>query len=111
MLELARQELDGADLVKVIDSDLGVERFVQITPDDIRANGKLRPVGARHFAARAQAVQNYQGFRGIFGADPAVMNHISGKKKQRCLRNCLGTLSTILCKITYACRNRWNLSS
>jgi len=90
MLELARQELDGADLVKVMDSDLGVESFVRITPDDIRANGKLRPVGARHFAARAQAVQNYQGFRSIFGADPAVMNHVSGKKEAEMFEELLG---------------------
>lgn len=90
MLELARQELDGADLIKVIDPDIGVEEFIQITPDDIRANGILRPVGARHFAARAQAVQNYQGFRAIFGADPAVMNHISGQREAEMFEELLG---------------------
>jgi hypothetical protein len=31
---------------------------MQITKEDITASGILRPVGARHFAAQAQMVQN-----------------------------------------------------
>lgn len=90
MLELARQTLDGADIVKILDPDIGVEQFITISPDDIRANGKIRPIGARHFAARAQMVQNYQGFRQIFGADPSVMNHVSGKREAEMFEELLG---------------------
>jgi hypothetical protein len=90
MLEVARKALDTADVIKVLDPDIGVERFITISPDDLRANGKIRPVGARHFATRAQMVQNYQGFRNIFGGDPAVINHVSGKKEAEMFEELLG---------------------
>ena len=90
MLELARMELDAADVIQVIDTDVGIQEFISVTPADIRAKGKIRPVGARHFAARAQMVQNYQGFRAIFGGDPSVMNHVSGKKEAQMFEELLG---------------------
>ncbi len=90
MLELARKELDVSDTIRTIDPDLGVEDFIQISPKDLKANGKIRPMGARHFAARAQAVQNYQGFRNIFAGDPSVMNHISGVREAQMFEDLLG---------------------
>lgn len=64
MLETARRNLDGSDVIKVMDNDLGVQQFITITKDDITANGILRPIGARHFAAQAQLLQNLQGVLG-----------------------------------------------
>lgn len=58
MLESARRNMQAADVVRVMDDDLGVEQFMTITKEDISASGKLRPVGARHFAQQAQLVQN-----------------------------------------------------
>lgn len=58
MLELAKRKVDGSDIVRVFDDDLGVEDFLTITKEDITAKGKLRPIGARHFAAQAQMLQN-----------------------------------------------------
>lgn len=58
MLELARRNMDYEDVVSVIDDDLGVQEFITITKEDITATGNLRPIGARHFAAQAQLVQN-----------------------------------------------------
>jgi hypothetical protein len=58
MLELARRKLDHADVVRVIDDEFGVEEFITITKEDITAKGKLRAMGSRHFAARAQLIQN-----------------------------------------------------
>ena len=60
-LENAKRNLNMKDTVKIIDDDLGVAQFVTITKDDITAKGKLRPMGARHFAARAQLMQNLNG--------------------------------------------------
>ena len=57
-LEVSKRNLDVADTVKVLDDDLGVSEFIQITKEDITAKGKLRPVGARHYAAKAQLMQN-----------------------------------------------------
>lgn len=58
MLETARRNLATEDIVRVIDDDLGTEDFLKITKEDITASGVLRPIGARHFAAQAQLVQN-----------------------------------------------------
>lgn len=61
MLETARRNLDGVDLIRVMDDDIGVEMFSQITRQDITAAGKIRPIGARHYAKQAQDLQNLVG--------------------------------------------------
>jgi len=58
MLETAKRNMDSMDVVRVIDDDIGAQIFMEITKDDITASGKLRPIGARHFAAQAQLIQN-----------------------------------------------------
>lgn len=61
MLETARRNFDDTDVVRVMDNDLGVVQFLTLTKDDITASGKLRPIGARHFAAQQQMMQNLTG--------------------------------------------------
>lgn len=58
MLEVSKRNLDATDVIRVIDDDIGVVQFMEITKEDITASGVLRPIGARHFAAQAQLVQN-----------------------------------------------------
>jgi hypothetical protein len=58
MLETARRHLNTADTVRIFDDELGTQIFTSITKEDITSNGKLRPMGARHFAAEAQLMQN-----------------------------------------------------
>lgn len=58
MLELGRRNMDQSDWIRVLDDDLGVTQFMEITKEDITASGKLRPIGARHFAAQSQMIQN-----------------------------------------------------
>lgn len=57
-LEVSKRNLDVTDTMKVLDDDLGVAEFVKISKDDITAKGKLRPIGARYYAAKAQLLQN-----------------------------------------------------
>ena len=61
MLEVSKRNLDGIDVVSVIDDDLGVTDFLKVTRADITGSGVIRPIGARHFAAQAQLVQNITG--------------------------------------------------
>lgn len=61
MLEQAWINFDETDIIRTIDSDLGVQKFKTITKDDIVSKGILRPVGARHFAQQAQELQNLMG--------------------------------------------------
>jgi hypothetical protein len=80
MLELSRRNFQESDMVRVLD-DTGMVVFKNIKPEDLTAAGKLRPVGARHFAQNAQMVQNLTNlYSSAIGQDPAVMAHISGKK-------------------------------
>lgn len=58
MLETAKRNMDTMDVIRVMDNDIGVKGFQSITREDITANGKLRPIGARHFAKQAQDLQN-----------------------------------------------------
>jgi hypothetical protein len=89
MLEVSRRNLDGADIVRVLDDDLGVAKFLSVTREDITAKGKLRPVGARHFAARAQMMQNLQG---VFTTPVGQMiaPHISSKALANLVEDMLG---------------------
>jgi hypothetical protein len=61
MLEEAHRNMDYIDIIRVLDDDLGVEQFQEIDKESITANGILRPVGARHFAQKAQELQNLTG--------------------------------------------------
>lgn len=61
MLEAARRNFDGNDIVRVLDASLGSQQFYSITKEDITASGVLRPIGARHFAQQATELQNLIG--------------------------------------------------
>lgn len=81
MLEVARRNMDVSDVIRVVDNDQGVTDFMTITREDLAARGKIRPIGARHFARNANIVQNLtQLSNSPVGQDPAVNAHISGKK-------------------------------
>ena len=90
MLEAARRNMDYADTIRVLNEDTGVFFFEEITKEDIKANGKIVPMGARHFAERAQRVQNITQLYQLKLADPAISVHMSGKEFARILADELG---------------------
>jgi len=91
MLESARRNMNGVEIVKIIDDEFAVAEFERITPDVLNQRGKLYPMGARHFAKQAQIVQNLFGFLNSAAyQDPAVVSHISGKKLAELLQEHLG---------------------
>jgi hypothetical protein len=61
MLEMARKYMDGTEVIRVVDNSLGVQKFREITKEDIVGSGSLRPVGARHFSQQATELQNIIG--------------------------------------------------
>lgn len=77
-LETSRRNMDGSEVIRVMDDTFGVETFLSVTRDDIAANGKLRPVGARHFAKQAQDLQNFIGIMNS-PVGQMIMPHTSGK--------------------------------
>lgn len=97
-LECGRRNLNSFELTLMTDPDLGVNEFINITQEDIKAKGKLVPIGARHFAKQAQMVQNLTQFAGSpIYADPAVNVHISGLRLAQILAEELnvGTLGLV----------------
>ena len=58
MLEVSVRNMQVVDTIRSVDKDTGVVEFADITKEDLQANGVIRPVGARHFAAQAQLMQN-----------------------------------------------------
>lgn len=89
MLEVARRNMDAADVVRIMDDDLGVMSFMSITKEDITAKGKLRPVGARHYANRSQLMQNLTGvFNSPLGS--MIAPHISSKRLAQLVEDFMG---------------------
>ena len=92
MLETSRRNLDGMDVIRVMDDDLGVDMFSSITRDDITASGKIRPIGARHYAKQAQDLQNLVGvFSSPIGQ--MVQPHTSSINLTKFLNDNLGVKS------------------
>lgn len=77
MLEEAHRNFPIADVIRIVDNDLGVQEFRDITKEDITSHGILRPVGARHFAQKAQELQNLVG---VFNSpiQGIIAPHVSG---------------------------------
>lgn len=76
MLEMARRLMDETT-VRVIDNELQIATFLSLSADDIVGQGRIRPVAARHFAERAERVQNLTQFFTTVGQDELVRSHFS----------------------------------
>jgi len=77
MLEMARRRLPATFEIKVFDSEFSSTTFAQLSVEDITGIGRIKPVAARHFAERADLVQNYTQFMQTVGADAGVRQHFS----------------------------------
>lgn len=89
MLELARRKLDPT-IIRVFDTDLKIEKFMELTKEDITGKGRLKPIAARHFAEQATLVQDLNNFFGsAAGHDPDVLVHFSGLRTARLWENVL----------------------
>jgi hypothetical protein len=61
-LEVSRRNLDVNDVIRVMDSSIGVETFMKVTKEDLTASGRLKPIGSRHYAEDANFLQNLTTF-------------------------------------------------
>lgn len=74
-IEQARIYLDSRDVVQVTDDDFGAVEFKSISKTDLKASGKLVPVGSRHFAEKARLAQTLQTLNAVLGDEEKL--HIS----------------------------------
>lgn len=80
LLELARRKMTSSS-IRVFDDEMKFYTFLKLESTDISGSGRIRPVGARHFAEQAQQVQNITNFYGsAVGQDPEIRAHLSSIK-------------------------------
>lgn len=81
MLELSRRNMDGSETIKVIDDEFSLAVFRTVTKEDLTVKGTLRAKGARHFARKANMLQNLTNLaNSALGQDPGINSHFSGYK-------------------------------
>jgi hypothetical protein len=86
MLELARRNISGVQEINVFDDEFKIQTFLSLTADDITGAGTLKPIAARHYAERADLIQNLNSIMSTpMGQDPAVTVHMSGLKMAKML--------------------------
>lgn len=80
MLELARRNMIKTT-VRAFDKSLKVYDFTDLTTEDITGIGRIKPLGARHFAEQTSMIQNLTGFfNSGAGQDQSVLQHFSSIK-------------------------------
>ena len=80
MLILAQSNMSDTT-IRVIEDEFKSAQFATIRRQDLSANGKLRAVAARHFAEKAERIQNLNNFyQSALGQDPEVRMHLSSVK-------------------------------
>lgn len=80
MLELARRKM-GPTVVRSFNDEVKVSIFQQLTAADITGQGRLRPLAARHFAEKAEVIQNLTQLAGSgLWADEEFRLHFSSIK-------------------------------
>jgi hypothetical protein len=89
MLVLAKQYLSQAD-IRIIDDEFGSVYFDTITKSDLSANGRLKPIAARHFAEQAELVQNLTNFsQSALGQMQSIQQHFSSVKMAEMIEDAL----------------------
>jgi hypothetical protein len=88
MLAEASRNMSTKEQLRV--EEAGRTAFVTIEKADVTGEGRLKSIGARHFAERAQRVQNLQALQQVRQSDPTVGAHISGKKIAEIMSDELG---------------------
>lgn len=87
-LELARRNLGTVTEIGVFDDEMKIQTFINLTPQDITGVGRVRPMAARHFAERAEIVQNLTNFYASGAAkDAGILQHMSTVQMARLFEN------------------------
>lgn len=81
MLEMARRNITSAQDIKVYDDEYNTVAFMNLDPVDLVGAGRIRPKAARHFAEKAERIQNINNFFGsTLGQDQDIKAHFSSIK-------------------------------
>lgn len=87
MLELAKRNAAPAT-IRVFDDELKFADFMDLSNAELTGNGRIKPYAARHFAEKANMIQNLTQFMGS-PAYAAVAPHFSSKRLAKVFENLL----------------------
>jgi hypothetical protein len=90
MLEEARRNFGGAEVIASTDPEFGTTVFQTLTKEDIVGTGRLFPMGARHFAEQAKFVQELTQTMAAVQQVPSIAAHFSGLAAAKALEENLG---------------------
>jgi hypothetical protein len=90
MFEIGVRNMDALDISRTFNDNTGALELLEITREDVVADGIFRPVGSKHFAARNKRIQELNGLLGIVASSPQVGRHVSGWKVAQMLEQELG---------------------
>ena len=89
MLELAVRNISSEE-IRVFDDEFKAASFQTITAEDLAGNGRIRPIAARHFAEKAETVQNLNNFFGSnLGQNQTMLMHWSMLKVSKLFEDLL----------------------
>lgn len=89
MFEMAVRNFDAADIARTFNDDTRALELMKLTREDVVADGILRPVGAKHFAARNKRLQEMQQILTL-QSNPTIAVHMSGKALAKAFEEELG---------------------
>lgn len=89
-VEVARRNLDTIDIIEVVEDEYGISEFITITKEDITANGRLKAIGARHYARNNQLAANLTQFSQQIAQDPLLQQHFPSERLAKVFENVLG---------------------
>ena len=87
-LETGRRNMDRSEVI--VDTTSGGTLYSEVSKKDLVGDGRVKPVGARHFAERALRLANLNQLWQIKQGDATVGAHLSGKKMAQILSDELG---------------------
>lgn len=80
-LEMGRRLMPPTQAIRIFDEQFKIDTFLNLTKEDITGVGRIRPLAARHFAEKAEKVQNISTFfQSALGQDPEIKMHFSSVK-------------------------------
>jgi hypothetical protein len=89
MYEMLVRNMDVTDVARVFNDDTKALELTELTREDVVADGILRPVGAKHFAARNKRIRELSNFLQLAG-NTAIAPHVSGLKTAQMFEQELG---------------------
>lgn len=89
MYEMLVRNMDIADIARTFNDDEKSLILTTLTKEDVVADGVIHPIGAKHYAARNQRVQELSNMVAAL-QNPQVAPHISGYKFAKAIEEELG---------------------